>query len=142
MRVAALSLSPLDIAGLALIDALRETSRPLSTAACDIIGPAGELAGLATWRITQQVCRFDPDLYTALLVTPVAGDIPGEQFRRLPAWCVSVDTPCLTVPLVGGGDEPLHGVFAWLDWRKDRGEGYAQAAMRAFAPIISLLLCL
>jgi hypothetical protein len=86
--------------------------------------------------------RFDPDLYTALLVTPVAGDIPGEQFRRLPAWCVSVDTPCLTVPLVGGGDEPLHGVFAWLDWRKDRGEGYAQAAMRAFAPIISLLLCL
>ena len=122
IRVAAYVFAPLDIAGLALIDALRETRRPLPTAAWEIIGPASELAGLAAWRITQQVYRFDPDLYTALLATPVAGEIPGEQFRRLPAWCVSVETLGLTVPLVGGGDEPLHGVFAWFDWRKDRGE--------------------
>jgi hypothetical protein len=179
--------APLDIAGLALIDALRETRRPLPTAAWEIVGPASELAGLAAWRITQQVYRFDPDLYTTLLATPVAGEIPGEHFQRLPAWCVAVETLALTVPLVGGGDELLHGVFTWFDWRKDRGEdmtlgldtdarravghvslvgtleaslaaadwqeavaagisggappeGYAQATLRAFAPILSLLL--
>ena len=114
--------APLDIAGLAIIEALRETRQPLPKAAWEIIGPASELAGLAAWRITQQVYRFDPDLYAALLATPITGEIPGEHFRRLPAWCVYVETPGLTAPLVGGGDEPLHGVFAWLDWRKDRGE--------------------
>jgi len=55
-------LAPLDIAGLALIDALRETCPPLPTAAWEIIGPVSALAGLAAWRITQQVYRFDPDL--------------------------------------------------------------------------------
>jgi hypothetical protein len=114
--------APLDIAGLAVIEALREAGKPRATVAWDAIGPASELAGLAAWRITQQVYRFDPDLYAALLATPITGEIPGEHFRRLPAWCVYVETPGLTVPLVGGGDEPLHGVFAWLDWRKDRAE--------------------
>ncbi len=154
--------APLDIAGLAVIEALREAGKPRPTAAWDVIGPASELAGLAAWRITQQVYRFDPDLYAALLATPITGEIPGEHFRRLPAWCVYVETPGLTVPLVGGGDEPLHGVFAWLDWRKDRAEdiltlgldtaagvaagvppdGYAQAAKRTVGPILSLLLYL
>ena len=184
--------APLDIAGLAIVEALRETRQPLPKAAWEIIGPASELTGLAAWRITQQVYRFDPDLYAALLATPITGEIPGEHFRRLPAWCVYVETPGLTVPLVGGGDEPLYGVFAWIDWRKDRAEdvltlgldtdaqfavghvpllgtldaglaqveadwqegvaagisggappeGYAQAAKRAFAPILSLLLFL
>ena len=114
--------APLDIAGLAIVEALRETRQPLPKAAWEVIGPASELAGLGAWRITQQVYRFDPDLYAALLATPITGEIPGEHFRRLPAWCVYVETPGLTVPLVGGGEEPLHGLFAWVDWRKDRAE--------------------
>ena len=104
--------APLDIAGLAIIEALHETRRPLPKEAWEVIGPASELAGLGAWRITtQQVYRFDPELYAALLATPITGEIPGDHFRRLPAWCVYVETPGLTVPLVGGGEEPLHGVF-------------------------------
>ena len=96
--------APLDVAGVALAAAHRAAGRALPSHAWEIIAPALDLAGLAAWRATQQVFRFDPDLYTALLETPIAGLIPGEHFRRLPAWGVYVETPGLCAPLVGGGD--------------------------------------
>jgi len=114
--------APLDMAGVALATAHCAAGRALPSHAWEIVAPALELAGLAAWRATQQVFRFDPDLYTALLETPIAGLIPGEHFRRLPAWGVYVETPGLCAPLIGGGDAPVHGAFAWLDWRADRCE--------------------
>jgi len=114
--------APLDLAGVALATAQRTAGRPLPSHTWEIIAPAQELAGLAAWRVTQQVFRFDPDLYQALLETPIAGLIPGAHFRRLPAWGVYVETPGLCAPLVGGGETPVHGTFAWLDWRADRRE--------------------
>lgn len=72
--------------------------------------------GLAAWRTTQQVFRFAPDLFSALIDTPITGPLPGELFRHLPAWSVYLETPGLTVPGTDGLGLPLHGVFAWLDW--------------------------
>lgn len=76
---------------------------------------------MATWRVTQGVYRFDPDLYAPLITTPIT-NIPGELLRRMPAWCVYVETPGMTIPLIGGGESPLHGVFAWLDWLRQRDQ--------------------
>ena len=68
------------------------------------IGDVGCLAALGTWRVTQGVYRFDPDLLTALASTPVEGDLPAELFYRLPEWCVYIETPgqqWITTPLYG-----------------------------------------
>jgi hypothetical protein len=48
---------------------------------------------LATWRLGKGVYRFDDDLRVALLDTPVTGEIPTEVLKRLPEWCVYVETP-------------------------------------------------
>lgn len=114
--------APLDVAGVALANAYRAAGKAMPKHAWELVAPALELAGLAAWRSTQQVFRFDQDLYQALLETPITGAIPGEHFRRLPAWGVYVETPGLTAPLVGGGETAVHGTFAWLDWRADRRE--------------------
>ncbi len=114
--------APLDIAGLAIVQSRTDRGLPRPRDAWVIIEPATRLAGLAPWRLTQQVYRFDPDLFAALVETPITGNLPGQVLRYLPAWSVYVETPGLSVPTTDGSQEPLHGVFAWLDWRRDRGE--------------------
>lgn len=54
-------------------------------------------------------------LYAALVDTPVSGDIPGYLLTHLPGWCVYVETPEMTAPLIGGGEIPMHGFWAWLN---------------------------
>jgi hypothetical protein len=114
-----------------------------------LVGPASMLAGLATWRVTQGIYRFDPDIYAALVDTPVTGNIPGELFARLPEWCLYLETPGLKAPLVGTLDAALTQVEA--DWREAISRGntttrpaatYAAEARATFAPILSLLLYL
>jgi hypothetical protein len=114
--------APLDMAGLALVNAHteRDAARPPSVE--DILTGAQRLAGLGAWRLTQQVFRFDPDLYAALVATPMDGRLPGEHFRRLPAWCVYIELREETAPLVGGGETPLRGAFVWLDRHHERGD--------------------
>jgi hypothetical protein len=87
--------------------------RPASVEA--LTRQASFLALFAAWRMMQGIYRFDPALYAALAGTPVSGEIPGELLRRLPEWCVYVETPDMTAPLIGGGATRLHGVWAWLD---------------------------
>lgn len=70
----------------------------------------GRLAALGTWRVTQGIYRFDPDLYAALIDTPLTGDLPDELLYRLPSWGVYVETPGLTFD-----ERPLLGVYAHLD---------------------------
>ena len=52
-----------------------------------------EFAALATWRVTQGVYRFDPDVSEAVWETPLEDKIPSETLMRLPEWCVYVETP-------------------------------------------------
>lgn len=74
------------------------------------------LAALAAWRPTQGIYRYDPALYTALVDTPLTGDLPCDSLRRLPEWCVYVETP----GHVWRGS-PLYGFFAHLEWDPNNG---------------------
>ena len=67
------------------------------------------LSGFATWRMTQGIYRFHPDLYTALVRTPVTGALPVEVFYQLPQWCVYIETP----GLIHEGSA-FSGVYAYL----------------------------
>jgi len=68
------------------------------------------LAVAGTWRVTQDVVRFDETLYKALVETPVTGNLPSSVLTRLPAWCVYVETPGMEVQ-----GTPVAGVWAMLD---------------------------
>jgi hypothetical protein len=48
---------------------------------------------LATWRLGKGIYRFDPDLQAEIMRTPVTGQIPTDVLKRLPEWCVYVETP-------------------------------------------------
>lgn len=50
------------------------------------------LAGLSAWRATQGIYQFDPDLYSALITTPV-DRLPAEVLTLLPEWGIYVETP-------------------------------------------------
>jgi hypothetical protein len=73
------------------------------------------LAGLAAWRVTQGIFRYDPTLAAALVDTPLTGDLPVSALTHLPHWCVYVETPGRTMPLVSGGSTALHGCYAWIN---------------------------
>ena len=76
-----------------------------------LTGDVGRLAAVGTWRATQGIYRFDPDLYAAVASTPITGDIPCDVLYHLPEWCVYIETP--------GADfdgNPLYGIFAHLEW--------------------------
>jgi hypothetical protein len=70
----------------------------------------------AAWRVTQGIYRIDPDLYAALIDTPVTGDLPCDVFYRLPEWCVYVETPGLE-----WGAARLYGYWAHLEWDANNG---------------------
>lgn len=80
-----------------------------------IVAEACALQGLAAWRVSQGIYRFDQALAAALVETPLTGDLPVEALTRLPEWCVYIETPGRTTPTTHG-PAPLHGVWAWLDW--------------------------
>lgn len=71
---------------------------------------AMEAVGLAAWRMTKGVYRFDPDLFDAVWSTPITKELPGEVLRHLPEWCVYIPTPGKRYE-----DADLHGFFAYLD---------------------------
>lgn len=45
-----------------------------------------------SWRPTQSIYRFEPDLYESLIRTPVE-KIPVDVLYQLPEWCVCLDHP-------------------------------------------------
>ncbi len=70
----------------------------------ELAADVARLAGIGTWRYSQGVYKVDPDLFTALANSIVAGDLPSEVFYRLPEWCVYVETPGMSwfnVPMPG-----------------------------------------
>lgn len=76
---------------------------------------ASFLAGLNTWRVTQGIYRFDADLYKALVDTPISGRIPSEVLFQLPEWCVYLETPSLSLPVIEGDPIQIRGAWAWMD---------------------------
>ncbi|MBK5964147.1 hypothetical protein CCR95_08630 [Thiocystis minor] len=77
------------------------------------------LATLGAWRTTQGVYRFDPDLYAALIATPLAGDLADALLFRLPSWGVYLETPDLSF-----SGMPIIGVYASLE--HDLRDGHAE----------------
>ena len=70
----------------------------------DDAGYMQALAVAGTWRITQDIVRFDADVYKSILDTPIGDKIPCEIFYRLPAWCIFVETQDMMfegLPVVG-----------------------------------------
>ena len=60
-----------------------------------------ELAIAGTWRLTQDIVRFDPDTYESLIDTSIEGNIPFDVLRRMPAWCTYVETIDLVLTFNG-----------------------------------------
>lgn len=78
-------------------------------------------AGLmwATWRMTKGIYRFDSDVYQAVINTKSNLAIPAAMLRRLPEWCVYIETPSLSCDF-GMGDTELHGVFVTFSMKAGR----------------------
>lgn len=51
------------------------------------------LACLASWRPTQDIIEFNPELMKMLEDTRLPDLMPAETLSRLPAWCIYVETP-------------------------------------------------
>lgn len=68
------------------------------------------LSAIGSWRYSQGYYDYNPDVYSALTATPVAGDIPCGALLRLPEWCVYIATPGLTHDSV-----PVHGFYAHME---------------------------
>lgn len=76
-------------AGLAIVEnAIGDTFRD---ALFNRLSPA-VITAAATWRISQGIYRFDPDLYNALITQPMDGNLPCDALKRLPEWCIYIET--------------------------------------------------
>ncbi|MBK8535200.1 MAG: hypothetical protein IPL59_08705 [Candidatus Competibacteraceae bacterium] len=64
--------------------------------------------------MTQGIYRFDPDLYAALIETPLTGDLPDTLLYRLPEWGVYLENARSTYT-----GRPLIGVYAHLTHYRD-----------------------
>jgi len=74
-----------------------------------LLSPAS-ITALATWRVSQGVYRFDADLFNSLVAQPLESRLPCEVFKRLPEWCVYIETYGL--PFL---DVRTEGFFAHLE---------------------------
>ncbi|MBF0176790.1 MAG: hypothetical protein HQL63_08090 [Magnetococcales bacterium] len=69
------------------------------------------LSAMAAWRMTKGIYRYDPDIYQALITTPLSGDLPSEVLYRLPEWCLYLETP--GPPFL---EETIQGAWVHLEW--------------------------
>ena len=76
----------------------------------DEIRNVGQLAAIGTWRYSQGIYRFDPDLLAALAKTELEGDIPADVVMRLPEWSIYIETSGMK----WSGSE-LYGFWAHLE---------------------------
>ena len=56
---------------------------------------AAFLGAVGTWRYSQGIYKFDPDLYSELLNSESGGKLPTDVLTRLPEWSVYLETPDL-----------------------------------------------
>jgi len=80
-----------------------------------ILNPAS-ITALATWRVSQGVYRFDADLFNILIDQPFEGNLPCDVLKRLPEWCVYIETNGLNIGEIG-----IEGFFAHLESDANNG---------------------
>ena len=81
-----------------------------------LLPDVARLAAIGTWRYTQGIYRFGPDVRDAVMSAKIPGGLPCNVLYRLPEWCVYIETPGKQ-----WGCMPLHGFFAHLEWDSDEG---------------------
>ena len=76
------------------------------------------LQSILSWRATQDIYRFDVDLYREITATPLSSTLPVEAFFTLPAWGLYLE-------LQDGhfAGRPMEGVFVSLS-DDSASEGY------------------
>lgn len=87
------------------------------------------LCGLAGWRTTMGIYRFDPDLYEALIKTPIGGTLPVDLLLRLPEWTTCIEIPGMESPFGG----TIRYVLAWHNLISPETDG------RVDDPVLQLL---
>lgn len=92
----------------------------------DAVRDAQVLASLGTWRYTQGIYRYDPDVLAALVHTDLTGDLPAEMLLRLPEWSVYIEA---NLTLWG---ESVAGYWAHLEY--DVKTGHRELIMLAAMP--------
>jgi hypothetical protein len=90
------------------------------------ISPA-VLTAAATWRVSQGVYRFDADLYNSLVNQPMDDKLPCDALKRLPEWCVYIET--IGASYLG---KPIDGFCAHLEW--DANDGRTELRFVFFYP--------
>lgn len=100
-----------------------------------LIGDVSRLAALGAWRATQGIYRFDPEIFSSLVATPLAGDLPTDVLLRLPEWCVYVETPGLDY----FGD-PQEGFFAHLEHDANTGRAELRLLLDLSEDLVPLVL--
>ena len=90
------------------------------------------LAAVGAWRITKSVYRFDPDIFREIVDTPVDGNLPCEIVRRLPEWCLFIETPGFE-----WGGASIDGFFAHLHKCRCCGEEALQLLIVAGDTLVS-----
>lgn len=69
------------------------------------------ITAAASWRISQGIYRFNSELYNELVNQPLEGNIPCDVLKRLPEYCVYIETQdAIHMSL------PLEGFFAHLEY--------------------------
>lgn len=100
------------------------------------IPDAARLAAIGTWRYSQGIYRFDPDLYSSIESTTLDRELPAEVLFRLPEWCVYIETP-------GHSIEPFgdqHGFWAHLEHDVNSGRAELRILLNTHAALRPLAL--
>lgn len=77
---------------------------------------------LYSWRATQGVYRLHETLFNALQTTELSGAVPCEVLKRIPEWCLYVETPAMPFVSASGSADIAHGFFMLLDPDRETGE--------------------
>ena len=93
-------------------------SSKISQATFTRLNPA-IITAAASWRVTQGVYRFDGDLYNSLIQQPLNGDIPCDALKKLPEWCVYIET----VPELMPDPDDQYIIGFWAHLEKDQNDG-------------------
>lgn len=83
----------------------------------DMISDVAKMAAIGTWRYSQGIYRFDPDVYNALIDTVPKGDLPAEVLYRLPEWSLYIESPGLK-----WFETDMHGFWVHLEWDANSGQ--------------------
>jgi hypothetical protein len=76
---------------------------------------------LAAWNRAPLVAAFDDDLASALIATPMTGELPHSLLQQLPTWAVFIPTPWLAAGT---------GVFVTYDTAQITKDGVAFAGVQ------------